>query len=149
MSIAKIVVGVWFGLLAFTLTVGAIAFLFFTPRPNPPAADPPAEMSAAAAENPSTYEIQLDGEYPNGLGKDPGVPFAGECLVTTSDIASESKAVVGTTPKLVSLSGRSLTCSVQKQSGNALRLKANVKKDGVIVKEFSTEPGYGVASFSV
>ena len=94
------------------------------------------------------YEVQLDGAYPIGQGADPNVPFQGECRLTTSDVSSEAKGVTGITPKTISFSGQSVSCNVQKQSPNALRLKATLKKDGVTLKEISTDSSYGSVSFS-
>jgi len=119
----------------------ALAFVFVAPLSKAPSAP-------ASAPVGSMYEVQLDGAYPIGQGADPNVPFQGECRLTTSDVSSEAKGVTGITPKTISFSGQSVSCNVQKQSPNALRLKATLKKDGVTLKEISTDSSYGSVSFS-
>lgn len=110
---------------------------------------PPPSAKAAVKTTPSQYEVQLEGEYPNSLGSDPKVKFEGGCLVTMSDVSSESKMTEATTPTRLTYTGQSISCSYQKQDAVTFRLKATVKKDGVTVKETSTDARYGIVSFAV
>jgi len=126
-------------------TVIALATLVAcSPTPSP------SSVKTVGKSSPSQYEVQLDGEWsqPGSTG-DPKVKFDGECLVTASDISSASRMVEGTTPKTITYSGQSISCSFQKKEADIWHLKATVKKDGIKVKEVSTESRYGVVSFVV